>query len=266
MWRGRPSHCLLTWALLSGACSSDIALGSECADFAASCAAPVENRDDDPVFEAGPEPLDRDAGAPQVSLDATVVLPDAQPAPAAEASIDSGSMAGPVTLLNPSFEGPVGSVSPINSVDLTDWPSCGGNVSVVESASISAGFPAMQTTLLPSEGATFLELSLVGTGPGAVVQTLPVPLSVGVPYAFAMDVAQSGIGTATLELRSGKNSCTFATALAKTATLENDAAWHSVCLTVTPEAEVTDLALVMTASVAGVSVYVDHLRSVSACP
>lgn len=267
-WSRGPCLCLLAGSLSLGACRSEIALGSECASDRSPCLEePAENRDKG-AFDAGkrnPKP-DAMAGL-DASTDASAG--DAEPPPLPipmEAGVDTGAPPIGLGIDNPSFEGPAGSLYPINSVSLPSWESCGGNVSVVESAYVSSGFPAMQTTLLPSDGNTFLELSLVATGPGAVVQTLPAPLTKGTRYAFAVDLAQSGIGTATLEVRSGRASCAFGAALFKSDNLVSDGAWHTTCLTLTPDADVSELVLVMTTSVAGVSIYVDALRSDPVCP
>jgi len=207
------------------------------------------------ALDGSRDPEPRDA-APVV--DGLVPFPEA-----------GGPLASPLGLDNPSFEpeagSAVGTIGGSPNTGAGKWQTCLGTTELVASADLSGGLgPAV--TLSPSEGTSFLRLALVATGPGAIFQVLDAPLVAGRRYALAVDVASSGVSMPRLELRSGKASCqSIGGALAATPNITAGGTWKTHCLAFTASAEVSELALVMSGAISGVSLYVDNLRIDPSC-
>lgn len=270
---------MLVSSLLSG-CLEAVALGSQCPARFDRCEPNIDGPAGDPDGSRGPDipSMGVDASFPDVRppLDASL---DATKGPLADAASDASSGEPDASMLdgggepplfpalrNGSFEltrGRPGEIaySPIDPIPLgtnliEPWGAC------------RIGFSALESdqSVLPRDGAVFVEADLSFIGVSGLRQTLATPMRAGTRYGFAIDVRASAGADLALQVSASQVDCVAGIKLAESARASNQG-WQRVCLSFVPLIDTPQLLLQPVARGLETSgrLYFDNLRADPTC-
>lgn len=130
------------------------------------------------------------------------------------------------------------------------------------------GFSALESdqSVLPRDGAVFVEADLSFIGVSGLRQTLATPMRAGTRYGFAIDVRASAGADLALQVSASQVDCVAGIKLAESARASNQG-WQRVCLSFVPLIDTPQLLLQPVARGLETSgrLYFDNLRADPTC-